>query len=165
MFRLSSEGEAFVKKQLSRFEDRKSAIIPSLYRVQIENGGWVSPECVTALAAVMDIQETWIEEVLTFYTMFNRKPVGKVHAQVCCNVACAMNGGRELLKHLCDTFKATPEEMTADGKYTFSRAECLGACDKAPMMQVTLGGDMPNSKYHEGLTQESAVKIISGLAK
>jgi NADH-quinone oxidoreductase subunit E len=165
MFRLSSEGEAFVKKQLARFEDRKSAIIPALYRVQVENGGWVSPECVEYLAKVMDISPTWIEEVLSFYTMFNKKPVGKLHVQVCCNVACAMNGGRELLKYLCDTYEATPEEMTADGKFTFSRVECLGACDKAPMMQVTKNGDMPNSEYHEGLTQESAVKILNGLSK
>lgn len=165
MFRLSPEGEAFVKKQLARFEDRKSAIIPSLYRVQVENGGWVSPECVAYLSNLMDIPAGWIEEVLSFYTMFNKKPVGKVHVQVCCNVACAMNGGRELLKHLCDKYKATPEEMTADGRLTFSRVECLGACDKAPMMQITQNGDMPNSKYYENLTPDSAVNIIDGLLK
>lgn len=156
MFKMSAEGEAFVKSEVARYEDRKSAIIPSLYRVQKENGGWVSPECVKYLSGIMDIPEVWIEEVLTFYSMFNKKPVGKLHVQVCCNVSCAMNGGRELLKHLCSTFQATPESVTPDGRYTFSQVECLGACDKAPMMQV-------NDKYHEGLTNDSAVAILKGL--
>jgi NADH-quinone oxidoreductase subunit E len=153
MFRLSAEGEAFVKKELSRYEDRKSAIIPALYRAQKENGGWVSPECVKYLGQLMDMPEAWIEEVLTFYTMFNKQPVGKLHAQVCTNISCSMNGGRELLSHLCSSFKTEEGEVSADGRYTFSRAECLGACDKAPMMQV-------NDNYYEGLTNESAVKIL-----
>jgi NADH-quinone oxidoreductase subunit E len=97
--------------------------------------------------------------------MFNKKPVGKLHVQVCCNISCAMNGGRELLKHLCDTYKATPEEMTTDGRFTFSQVECLGACDKAPMMQVTGKPVEHNSQYFEGLTNESAVKILTTLAK
>ncbi len=156
MFRLSDEGVAFVKKELGRYEDRRSAVIPSLYRVQKENKGWVSPESITYLAQLMDIPDSWIEEALTFYTMFNKKPVGKYHVQVCCNVSCSMNGGRELADHLCKTFGAKDEEMTGDGRYTFSRVECLGACDKAPMMQV-------NEDYHEGLTEKSAVEILRGL--
>ncbi len=153
MFRLSAEGEAFVKKELTRYEDRKSAIIPSLYRVQKENGGWVSPECIKYLSQLMDLPEGWIEEVFTFYTMFNKQPVGKLHAQVCTNISCSMNGGRELLRHLCTSFNTEMDSVSADGRYTFSRAECLGACDKAPMMQV-------NDNYYEGLTNESAVKLL-----
>ncbi|MEK6553789.1 MAG: NAD(P)H-dependent oxidoreductase subunit E, partial [Bdellovibrionota bacterium] len=97
--------------------------------------------------------EGWIEEVFTFYTMFNKQPVGKLHAQVCTNISCSMNGGRELLRHLCTSFNTEMDSVSADGRYTFSRAECLGACDKAPMMQV-------NDNYYEGLTNESAVKLL-----
>ena len=157
MFKMSAEGEAFVKKEVARYEDRKSAIIPSLFRVQQENGGWVSPECVKYLAGVMDIPEIWIEEVLSFYTMFNKRPVGQFHVQVCCNVSCAMNGGRELLQHLCSTFKVDRETVTPDGRYSFTQAECLGACDKAPMLQVNA------DPYLEGLTNESAVAMLKGL--
>src|SRR5690606_17312794 len=131
---------------------------PCLYRVQEENQGWISPDAVNYLSTLMDVPVVWIEEVMSFYTMYNKKPVGKHHVQVCCNISCAMNGGRELLQHLCSTFKATPEEMTADGRFTFSRVECLGACDKAPMMQV-------NDKYYEGLTPDSAVEILNSLVK
>ena len=103
MFSLSEEGVAFVKRELNRYEDRRSAVIPALYRVQKENKGWVSPESVTYLSHLMDIPSAWIEEVLTFYTMFNKRPVGKYHVQVCCNISCSMNGGREMADHLCST--------------------------------------------------------------
>src|SRR5262249_44277661 len=100
MFELSKEGQEFVKKELTRYESKYSAIIPSLYRVQKEKG-WVPPEAVTHLSKLMEIPEAHINEVLCFYTMFNQKPVGKFHVQVCCNISCAMNGGRELADHLC----------------------------------------------------------------
>ena len=156
MFELSKEGATFVKNELNRYEDRKSAIIPSLYRVQKENGGWVSPESVTYLSRLMDLPESTINEVLSFYTMFNRQPVGRHHVQVCCNVSCAMNGGREMADYICKTFGIKDGEISKDGRFTVSRVECLGACDKAPMMQV-------NETYHEGLTEQKAVEILQRL--
>ena len=156
MFSLSEEGIAFVKRELNRYEDRRSAIIPALFRVQKENKGWVSPEAVTYLSQLMDLPASWIDEVLTFYTMFNKRPVGKFHVQVCCNISCSMNGGRELADHLCSTFDVKDDEVSGDGRYTVSRVECLGACDKAPMMQV-------NDSYYEDLNNEKAVEILRGL--
>jgi len=156
MFKLSDEGVAFVKKELQRYEDKRSAIIRCLFRVQAENRGWVSPESVEYLSNLMDLPVAWIEEVLTFYTMFNQQPVGKYHVQVCCNISCSMNGGRELADHLNKTFGVHDGEISKDGRFTISRVECLGACDKAPMMQV-------NDTYHEGLTNEKAVQILQGL--
>ena len=155
-FQLSDEGVAFVRRELNRYEDRHSAIIPALYCVQKENNGWVSPESVTYLSHLMDLPESAIEEVLKFYTMFNTKPVGRHHVQVCCNISCAMNGGRELADRLCHEFSVGDGEITKDGRLTFSRVECLGACDKAPMMQV-------NDKYYEDLTEEKAIEILRGL--
>ena len=156
MFKLSEEGLTFVKKELERYETKRSAIIPCLYRVQQENGGWVSQECVSYLSEVMDIPEAWINEVFNFYTMFNKEPVGKLHVQVCNNITCCMLGARELTDHLCKTFNVTPETLSADGKITISKVECLGSCDTAPMMQI-------NENYHENLTPASAEKIIKDL--
>lgn len=156
MFKLSAEGEAFVKTELSRYETKESAIIPSLYRVQKENQGWVSPESIGYLSQLMGLPESRINEVFHFYTMFNKEPVGKYHVQVCCNVACAMAGTRELVEEFCKDYGVDENEMTKDKKFTFSRVECLGACDKAPMMQV-------NETYHEGLTVDSAKKILREL--
>ncbi|RME18173.1 MAG: NAD(P)H-dependent oxidoreductase subunit E [Bdellovibrio sp.] len=156
MFELSKEGVEFVKKEMQRYETKRSAIIPALYKVQEENGGWVSPECVTYLSQLMDLPEVWINEVLNFYTMFNKEPVGKYHVQVCCNVSCAMNGGRELADHLCKELNIKDGRHSEDGRYTLSRVECLGSCGTAPMMQV-------NDKYYENLTKESAVQILKEL--
>lgn len=153
MFKLSDEGVEFVKSELKRYETPRSAIIPALFRAQKENDGWVSPECVAYLSELMDLPETWINEVLHFYTMFNKQPVGKYHVQVCCNVSCAMNGGRELADHLSNALGVKEGEVSKDGRYTISRVECLGSCGTAPMMQV-------NDGYYEDLTPDSAVKLL-----
>lgn len=153
MFKLSDEGVAFVKKELERYETKRSAIIPCLYRIQQENGGWVSSESIAYLSELMGLPESWINEVFHFYTMFNKQPVGKLHVQVCNNITCCMLGARELTDHLCKTFNVDTDELSEDGAVTISRVECLGSCDTAPMMQI-------NDAYYENLTPDSAVKII-----
>jgi NADH-quinone oxidoreductase subunit E len=155
-FQLSSEGQEFVKKELKRYETKESAIIPSLFRVQKENAGWVSPESIGYLSQLMDIPEARINEVFQFYTMFNQKPVGKYHVQVCCNVACCMAGTRELIEEFCKEHNVAEGDVTSDKRFTFTRVECLGACDKAPMMQI-------NDDYYEDLTMDSAKQILRGL--
>lgn len=152
MFKLSAEGESFVKNELTRYETTHSAIIPSLFRVQKEHG-WVPPEAVNYLSKLMKLPESHINEVLYFYTMFNKKPVGKLHVQVCTNISCSMNGGRELHEALCKHFGTKNEEMSANGKVTVSRVECLGSCGTAPMMQV-------NDQYLENLTVETAIRKL-----
>ncbi|MCB0420885.1 MAG: NADH-quinone oxidoreductase subunit NuoE [Bdellovibrionales bacterium] len=148
----SSQLKEFIKKELVRYEVKRSAIIPCLFAVQKEQG-WVSPEAITVLSKEMELPETWITEVTSFYTMFNRKPVGKYHVQVCCNISCSMAGGRELAAHLEKNLSAKAGEVSPDGRYTVSRVECLGACGTAPMMQV-------NDEYYENLTLESAEKLL-----
>lgn len=154
-FSLSPDSVAFIKKELSRYETAYSAIIPSLFRVQKEHG-WVAPEAVLFLSQLMNIPEAHINEVLRFYTMFNTKPVGKLHVQVCTNISCAMNGGRELAEALCKHYNVKEGEISADGKVTISRVECLGSCGTAPMMQV-------NDQYIENLTPETAIKKLKDM--
>jgi NADH-quinone oxidoreductase subunit E len=156
MFQLSSEGLAQVQNELKRYEVKESAIIPALYIAQKENKGWVSDDVIHHLAKVMVIPEARIHEVFKFYTMFNQKPVGKYHVQVCTNISCALEGGRELAKHICKELKVGFDEVSEDGRYTVSRVECLGSCGTAPMMQV-------NKDYHENLTPESAMNILRGM--
>ena len=152
-FNMSAEGIAFVKKELARYETPYSAIIPSLFFVQKEHG-WVPPEAVPFLSKLMTLPEAHINEVLYFYTMFNTKPVGKFHVQVCTNISCSMNGGRELMQAICKHYNVQEGEVSADGKVSVSRAECLGSCDTAPMLQVN------KDSYLEGLTPETAIKKL-----
>ena len=157
-FQLSSEGKEFVKKQLTRYEQRESAIIPCLYRVQDENNGWISPEAIDHLAGLMDLPQSRITEVMKFYTMFNQEPRGKYHVQVCTTLTCGMLGGRELCSSL---MKAHGVEhhggVTKDGRFSFSHVECLGSCDTAPVMQIN------REPYNESLTEEKAMKILKDL--
>lgn len=156
MFQLSPEGLSQVKKELTRYESKESAIIPSLFIAQKENKGWVNDEVISHLAKVMDIPEARINEVFKFYSMFNQKPVGKYHVQVCTNISCALNGSRELAQHVCRELKVGFDQVSEDGKFTISKVECLGSCGTAPMMQV-------NDTYYENLTPESAMNILRGM--
>jgi len=156
MFKLSEQGLAEVKKELARYEAKDSAIIPSLYIAQKENKGFVTPEIIQHLSQVMDIPEARINEVFKFYTMFNQKAVGKYHVQVCTNISCALEGGRELANHICKELGVKYNEITSDGRFTVSKVECLGSCGTAPMMQV-------NDHYHENLTPESAMNLLRGM--
>lgn len=127
MFKLSPAGIEFVKREIHRYETKLSAVIPCLYKVQEENGGWVSPECVSYLSQLMKLSESEIYEVLTFYTMFNKNPVGPLHVQVCCNISCAMQGSRKILEEL---------KKQNNPNVTLSAVECLGSCDTAPVLQI-----------------------------
>ena len=135
-FTLSPETEEFIKKELSRYETKRSAILPCLYRVQKENGGWVPPEAVSHLSRVMELPEAYIHEALTFYSMYNKKPVGKLHIQVCNNLSCSINGSGELIKSLCKNFNTKENELSPDGNVTITPVECLGACDQAPVALI-----------------------------
>ncbi len=156
MFQLSEQGLQEVKKELHRYEARESAIIPSLYIAQKENKGFITPEMISHLSKVMDIPESRINEVFKFYTMFNQEPVGKHHVQVCTNISCALEGGREMASHICKELGVKYNEITADGRFTVSKVECLGSCGTAPMMQV-------NDKYYEKLTPETAMNLLRGM--
>ena len=154
---IREEDKNFILKELKRYESHYSAIIPSLYCIQ-KRHGWINSDAISELSIITKIPEAHINEVLYFYTMFNKNPVGKLHVQVCTNISCSMNGARELADHLCQTFNVKYGEISNDGLVTISRVECLGACHNAPMMQV-------EDNYYENLTQESAVETILKLGK
>jgi NADH-quinone oxidoreductase subunit E len=155
-FQFSQESKEKILAELKRYETRESAIIPSLFIAQAENGGWISDAVIHALSKLMDIPEARLNEVFKFYTMFNTKPVGKYHVQVCTNISCALVGGRELADYLCKEIKTPYNEVTEDGRFSISKVECLGSCASAPMMQV-------NDQYYENLTPESAMNTLRGL--
>lgn len=134
-FTLSKEGESVIAKELTRYETKLSCLIPCLYQIQREKG-WVPPKAIPWLSQKTDIPEAKIHEVLMFYTLFNKKPVGEFHVQVCTNVSCALAGARELTEDLCENLQVKKDEMRADAKVTVTCVECLGACDRAPVLQI-----------------------------
>ncbi|MES2964448.1 MAG: NAD(P)H-dependent oxidoreductase subunit E [Bdellovibrionota bacterium] len=158
MFKLSEEGLKYVRSELTRYEQKQSAIIRCLYRAQDENGGWVSQEAIAHLSEVMEIPAAQIEEVATFYTMFNKKPVGKYHVQVCTTLTCGMLGGRELTDTMMKEAGCSKTgEMSKDGLFTFSKVECLGSCDTAPMLQIN------REPYIENLSEQKGIQLVKDL--
>lgn len=158
MFKLSDEGLKYVKSELARYESKPSAIIRCLYRAQDENGGWVSPEVIAHLSEVMEIPASRIDEVATFYTMFNKQPVGKYHVQVCCTLSCAMAGAREMTDVMMKEAGCEKVgDVSKDGLFTFSKVECLGSCDTAPMLQIN------RDPYTENLDDKKAIELVREL--
>ena len=132
-----------------------SLVLPCVRRIQ-EDRGYVSDQDVQELAEYLGVPQIQIEEVLSFYTMFRRKPIGRWHLQFCHNVSCSMNGAERILAHVERKLGLKPGETTSDGRYTLSVAECLGSCGTAPMMMV-------NEAYHENLTVAKVDALLEEL--
>lgn len=156
MFQLSNEAKQKVLSELKRYESKQSAVLPALYIAQKENKGFINAEVIKELSNVMSIPEASINEVFTFYTMYNKDKIGKYHVQVCRTLSCMLNGAKDLTNHLCKELNVKLNEVTTDGRFTVSEVECLGSCGTAPMMQI---GD----KYYENLTPESAMNLLRGM--
>lgn len=166
IFKLSSDGKSKVLAELKRYESKQSAVLPALYIAQAENKGHINATVIRELSMVMDIPESQINEVFTFYTMYNKQQVGRYHVQVCRTLSCMLNGAQDLTEHICTQLNVKLGQVTADGQFTVSEAECLGSCGTAPMMQITGSGDVAAyDKYHEDLSTETAMSIIRGLKR
>lgn len=134
------------KELLTRYPVKRAALLPTLWIAQ-EQFGSISVEVMEYVARLLDLAPMKVYEVVTFYTMFQQKPVGKYHIQLCRTLSCALCGKEEILKQLKDKLKINVGETTPDGYYTLSEVECLGSCGTAPMMQV-------NDDYYENLNRE-----------
>ncbi|CAN5458947.1 NADH-quinone oxidoreductase subunit NuoE [soil metagenome] len=153
----SPEVVAEMESHLTKYPpDRKrSALIPLLFVIQRERG-YIDNGGANFLAKFLDLEVTDIWETATFYSMFNFKPIGKYHLQVCKTLSCRIMGEPEITGHICDKLGIHVGETTPDGKFTVTRVECLGSCGTAPMMQV-------NFDYEEDLTIEKVDKILDSL--
>jgi len=132
-----------------------SLVLPCLRRIQ-EDRGYVSDTDIEALTEYLGVPQIQIEEALSFYTQFRRKPIGRWHLQFCHNVSCSMNGAENILAHVEKKLGVRPGQTTPDGRFTLSTAECLGSCGTAPMMMV-------NDSYHENLTTARVDELLEGL--
>ena len=132
-----------------------SLVLPCLRRIQ-EDRGYVADSDIEELAVFLGVPQIQIEEVLSFYTQFRRKPIGRWHLQFCHNVSCSMNGAENVLAHVERKLGIKPGQTTPDGRYTLSTVECLGSCGTAPMMMV-------NDGYHENLTLTKLDELLQGL--
>lgn len=132
----SAEGEEQFQEITSRYPNKLAALQPVLLLAQSEFG-WISVEVMEYVAARLELNETQVLTTATFYTMYNKQPIGKCHIQVCTTLSCALRNGYDLLDEIEDRLGITTGQTSADGKYTLSEVECLASCGTAPMFQVT----------------------------
>jgi NADH-quinone oxidoreductase subunit E len=141
-----------IDKAFAKYPDKRSAVMPLLYIAQ-EEYGWVSPEAVTEVAALCDMEPTQVRSIAGFYTMYSERPKGKYWLQVCTDLSCALCGADEFYRQLKEYLQVDDEGTTADGMFTVEHVMCLAACDKPPMLQC-------NFHYHENLDMDKMKALI-----
>ncbi len=134
---LSQQCYQKIDRELAKYpgDQRQSAVMASLAHAQVELG-WLAPETMQEIADYIGMPAIAVQEVATFYNMYNIKPVGKHKITVCTNLPCALSGGERAANRIKDALGIGFRETTADGKFTLLEGECMGACGDAPVMLV-----------------------------
>ena len=143
---------------VQKYPTKKAALLPALWLAQEENDGWIPREAMKDIADFLELAPAEVEGVATFYTMYNKVPIGKYHLEVCHNIVCMAVGADALIDHIGEKLGIDKGATTADRKFTLNGAECLGACANAPCMMV--GGT-----YYEDLDFAKTDKILDELAR
>jgi NADH-quinone oxidoreductase subunit E len=157
-FVFTPENLEWAKARIAKYPPgrQQSAVIPLLWRAQEQSGGWLPQKAIELVADMLGMAKIRVLEVATFYTMFNLSPVGRFHVQFCGTTPCMLRGADALKKVLVEVI-GHQDDVTADGAFSWTEVECLGACVNAPMVQI-------NVDYYEDLTPESLTRILNDLA-
>jgi len=137
------------------FPHAGSALLPALYLIQEEKGS-IPEEAMVYVAEKIGVSPAFVAGVVSFYTLFHPRPVGRHHIQVCRTLPCALRGCGEILAHLSKRLGIKEGETTPDGRFSLVAVECLGACDTAPMMQI-------NDQEHGHLDRAKVDAILESL--
>src|SRR6476659_1302887 len=159
-FAFSEENLAWAKAEIAKFPEGRqaAAVIPILWRVQEQNGGWVSEAAIRAVADLLDMPYIRALEIATFYTMFQLQPVGKkAHVQVCGTTPCRLRGAADIIEVCQSRIHHDPFHLSKDGNFSWEEVEGLGACVNAPMV-------LSSSDTYEELTKENFGKVLDGFA-
>jgi NADH-quinone oxidoreductase subunit E len=155
----SSELEAKFAKLLESYPPgrTRSAVVPMLLYAQDEVGH-VSKELIEEVARRCKVTPLQVDEVVGYYSMLHRKPMGKFHVQVCTNISCLLAGGEELYEHASKTLAIGNKEVSPDGQFSLEEVECIGACCWAPAIQV-------NYDFYHQVTEEKLDRLIAQLRR
>lgn len=155
----SPELEARFAKMLDNYPPgrQKGAVIPMLIYAQDELGA-VTPELVKEIAQRLSVKLIEVNEVVEFYSMLHRAPLGKHHIQICTNISCQLTGGDELWQHACKKLGIGHKQVTADGLFSLEEVECIGACTWAPAIQ-------DGYEYHHHMTAEKLDQLIDDVRR
>lgn len=154
-FEFTPENQERAREVIAKYppQYKKGAIMPLMDLGQRQLG-FTSISVMNYVAKLLEVPPMRVYEVATFYTMYNRNPMGKYHLQVCTTTPCQLCNSDSIMEAVQQTLGIHPGETTKDGLFTLSEVECLGACVNAPMMAI-------NDDYYEDLTAEATKKILA----
>ena len=154
-FKFTPENLERINKEIEKYPLKKPAVMAALYIAQEQNG-YISNEVIKEVATILDMTAEEVLGVVTFYTMYYQKPIGKNHIQVCTNVSCMLRGGYEIWDQVKEKLGIDNMDVTEDQKFSLEEVECMGSCGTAPMLAV-------NEDYYENLSIEKVEEIINSL--
>lgn len=141
---------------LTHYPTKRAAIMPTFWLAQKEFGH-LSPDAMEYVGQLLGLSPAYVGAVASFYTMYNKEPVGQYHLQVCANLSCTLLGAEHIIECIERKLGIGLGQTTADGKFTLSEVECLGSCGTAPVAQI-------NDDYHENLTPEGVLQLLDELS-
>ena len=154
-FKFTQENLERIEQETKKYPVRKPAVMAALYIAQEQNG-FISFEVMKEIADVLGITSEEVLGVVTFYTMYHQKQMGKYHIQVCTNVSCMLRGGYKIWEQVKNKFGIDNMDVTEDKKFSLEEVECMGSCGTAPMIAI-------NEDFYENLSEEKMEEILESL--
>lgn len=155
-FTLTDAAVSEIDRTIARYPERQAAMLPVLWAVQREKG-WISPDAMAWVANRLGCSAATVQSVVTFYTMFDDRPVGKWKLQVCRTLSCELMGARAVIDRIRERLGIEAGETTDDERFTLQEVECLASCGTGPMLQC-------NFRFYENLTPERVDALLDDLA-
>ena len=156
-FTFTPENIERINKEIQKYPLKQPAVMAALYIAQEQNG-YISNEVIKEVAEILEMTSEEVLGVVTFYTMYFQKPMGKNHIQVCTNVSCMLRGGYEIWNQVKEKLGIDNMNVTEDQNFSIEEVECIGSCGTAPMLAV-------NEDYYENLTKEKVDEILESLTQ
>ena len=154
-FKFTDENLKRIEEVQKKYPVKRAAVMPVLWIAQEQNR-WISGEVMKEVASILEITPEEVLGVVTFYTMYHQKPMGKYHIQVCTNVSCMLKGGYQIYEHVKEKLELNNLEVSEDMQFSLEEVECMGSCGTAPMIAV-------NEDYFENLDINQTDKILESL--
>lgn len=154
-FKLTEENIRRIEEVKKKYPTALAAVMDTVYIAQEQNG-YISNEVMKEIANVLGIDKVNVLSVVTFYTMYHTKPMGKYHVQVCTNVSCMLRGAYDIWDQVKQKLGIDHMQVSSDGKFSLEEVECMGACGYSPMITV-------NEDYFENLNKEKVFEILDSL--
>ena len=154
-FKFTQENLKRIESEVKKYPVKQPAVMAALWIGQEQNG-WISGEVIKEVASVLDMTSEDVLGIVSFYTMYHQKPMGKYHIQVCTNVSCMLRGGYEIFDQIKEKFNIDNMQVTEDNLFSLEEVECMGSCGTAPMIAV-------NEDYFENLDREKVEQIVNSL--